>query len=70
MVDQRRGKKKENKYKSKSLRRSKSLGKKTKEKCWNCGETGHFRKDCKEEKKKNKYFSDFESEKSSQDEGE
>lgn len=64
-----RGKKKDKQSKSKSSGRSKSPGKKSKAKCWNCGEVGHIRKDCKE-KKKNKSFSNFEFEKSSQDDGE
>lgn len=45
--------------KSKSHERSKSPGKKSKVKCWNCGQKGHIQKDYKEEKKKK--YSDTES---------
>ena len=38
---------------SKSYGRCKSL-RKSKEKCWNCIKFGHFKRDCKEDKKKNK----------------
>jgi hypothetical protein len=47
-------KKKEKKSKSKLEGRSKSPSKKSKVKCWNYGQPGHVRKDCKEEKKKKK----------------
>ena len=49
--------------------KSKSPGKKSKAKCWNCGKPGHLRRDCKEEKKKKgkKDFSDSNTDKSSQD---
>lgn len=48
-----RGKKEDKKSKSNSKESYKSPGKKFKAKCWNCGQTGHIRKDCRE-KKKNK----------------
>lgn len=52
-----RGKKNDNKSKNKG--RSESCGKsktsnKSKEKCWNYDKSGHFRRDCKEPKKKKK----------------
>ena len=45
--------KKSGKGRSKSHGKSKTPGK-SKAKCWNCDKTGHFRKDCKEPKKKKK----------------
>lgn len=63
-----KGKKKDKKGKSKSLERSKSLGKRSKANYWNWGKSGHFRKDCKEQqKKKNKKTFDLDSDQSSQD---
>ena len=58
-----KGKKKDKKGKSKSL------GKKSKVKCWNCGKPSHFQRDCKEDKKKKgkKNFFDSDTDKSSQD---
>jgi hypothetical protein len=53
--------------KSKSQERSATPGRKSKVKCWNCGQKGHIRKDCKEEKKKKKYTSDRESSQSDPD---
>ena len=41
------------KGRSKSCGRPKSHGK-SKEKCWNFGKVGKFKRDCKEERKKNK----------------
>ena len=68
MVEQwRKERKKDKKGKSKSPGRSKSLGKKSKAKCWNYGNPGHLRRDCKEEKKKKgkKDFFDYDTNKSS-----
>jgi hypothetical protein len=62
-----RGKQNDNKSgkgRSKSHGKSKNPGK-SKVKCWNCDKTGHFRKDCKEPKKKK--ASDSSSEKSQDD---
>ena len=62
-----KGKKDEKHGKSKSKGRSKSPGKKSKAICWNCGNTGHFRKECKEEKKKKKKKVDSDSESEKED---
>ena len=63
--------KKREKGRSKSRGRPKSLGK-SKGKCWNCGKVGNFKRDCKEQKKKNKkekidFYNEYE--KSSQEDG-
>lgn len=53
-----KGKLEDKKSKSKLEESSKTPGKKSKAKCWNCGQTGHIRKDCREKKKKSKGSSD------------